>query len=463
MQTIDSQIVPKLSSELRKFIRLFWPILLGQLAQTAMGVVDTVMAGIAGTKELSGVAIGTSFFYPPVLALIGLTLAIQPTLAHLIGSGHKDKIPYNIHIASIVCFIFSILLAILICLAPLLFELVSNIDPRMRHVGTYYLYAIACGMPGFAIFNVLRAYCEGQGITMPTFIFGILSLLINIPLNYIFIFGKFGAPQLGGIGCGVATSCAVYISDIIFLIYVLKAKRFESVRIYQQFFKVKLHDIWVFLKLGMPLSLSSTIEVSSFAMVAYLLSGFGPVMVSGHTIALNVSGLLFMIPLSIASVSTIRVGESIVLGHFKRAMVSLKASFIMGLGSYIFTLCLILFFHNFIVSLYTNDHNVFAIAIPLLMLCAMYLLPDTIQVISIGILRGFKDSKTIFIVSVISYWCISMPLGYILAHGILTDYEFAARGFWIGFICGLSTAAIIYISRLVYIFKNKKLPFAKPI
>lgn len=455
----NNEIVTTYATEIKRILKLFLPILLGQLAQTSMGVVDTVMAGRAGTIALSGVAIGSSFFWPSLLFVVGMSFAIQPIVAQIRGFGDLKKVPERLHTATVICMSISILIAIIVALSPCLYYFTPNIDHDMVQVATHYLWAIALGIPGFTLFNILRAYSEGMGNTMPTLVFGFIALIINIPTNYIFIFGHFGIPAFGGAGCGIATTITIYITTLLFFIYTQKHKFYAKVRLYKRTYAIKKEDVKSFVSLALPLGLSTTIEVACFSLAAFLLSPFGSSIVGAHSIALNLSGILFMIPLSLSTCATIRVGEAMGQVHWGRAYHTLKCIFIVGFVLFAISLINVFLFKDNIIALYTQDLNVHAIATSLIALCCIYMLPDSIQVLSIGILRGFKDSKTIFVVTVISYWVIAMPIGFSLAYGYyFVDEPMAAAGFWIGFICGLLTAAIIYTIRLIILYKTKKLP-----
>ncbi|MCL1603810.1 MATE family efflux transporter [Succinatimonas hippei] len=453
-----TEVVPTLPKEIHRIIKLAWPIIFGQLASTSMTVVDTVMAGAAGTEQLSGVAIGGSFYWPAILAIVGLSFALQPIVAQLRGAGKADEIPARVQLAAIICLTVSLLMAVVLCFTHFLYKLMPNVNAEMVRVATGYLYALACSFPAIAIYNVMRAYCEGLGKTLPTLIFGFVMLAAHIPLNYIFIFGKFGMPALGGIGCGVASTISIYIATIALFIYVQKSRHYRRFRIFRQFYEVKKQDIFNFLRLGFPLAISTTIEVACFSLVSFLLSPFGPNMVAGHSIALNVSGILFIVPLSIASAATIRTGEAMGARHWNRAQRTATGVYTIDIFVLLCFISIILIFGDYIISLYTSDQEVTAIASTLLTFLLIYQLPDTVQAISIGILRGFKDSRTIFIVTFIAYWIVGMPLGICLAYGYIGDKEFAAMGFWIGFTAGLSTAAIFYIFRITYLFKKRVIP-----
>ena len=238
----------------------------------------------------------------------------------------------------------------------------------------------------------------------------------------------------------------------------LKSKTYTKYRIYQHWFALHWPEVKQFLQFALPLALSTTIEVTCFSLVAVLLSPFGPVTVAAHSVAMNVSGVIFMIPLAIASAATIRVGEALGAGHWNRAFRSSMGAYGLAFFFYLFSVLTIIFFHQEIIELYSSDPEVIVLASLLLMFCAVYQFPDSMQVVSIGILRGFKDSKTIFAITVVSYWVIGMPIGYTLAYGYLTGEKMAAQGFWIGFICSLSCAFLLYVVRIIYIYRRRKLP-----
>ncbi len=446
------------AAEIRRMLKLFWPIILGQLAVNSMSVVDTVMAGIAGPLQLSGVAIGASFFYPVLLTMVGLSFAIQPIIAHLLGQGKRADVPRQMHQITITSLIISVFMAIFLALLHFVYDFIPA-DPEMIRVATGYLYTLSFGIPVMVLYNLLRAYCEGLGITITTLWFGFLQLALNIPLNYIFIFGKLGMPQLGGIGCGVATALTSLIATIIFFIYIQVSKKFEDVRLFRTWYKLDFSCIKQFLKLGIPLALSSTMEVTCFSVAALILSPFGPIVVSAHSITLNISGMLFMLPMSVAIVATIRVGYAMGSKNWERAILATKAGATINFCFYLISVIFLVLCRKFLAGLYTDEPEIIEMASSLLLINCLYLLPDSIQMLSIGILRGFKDSKTIFFVTLFSYWIIGMPLGASLAWGLIGE-QMQAYGIWIGFICSLVVAMIIYVIRLAILFKTRKLPKA---
>ena len=449
---------PWLKQEIVDTAKLFGPIFLGQIATTATGVVDTVMAGAAGAQHLAGVSIGASFFWPTCLFVIGLALIIQPTVAQLRGAQDFKRIAPEVYLATVVILAVSVVLSIATCFLPYAFTLLPNINQEMVYIGKWYLYTTAAGIPGFALFAIMRNYWEGLGITLPSSVFGFFALFINIPLNYIFIFGKFGAPELGGIGCGVATTLTVYLTVILMYFYVRTSPNFTRCRLFECTYTITFKQVKKYLMISTPLAFSTTIEMACFSLVAFFLAPFGPITIASHSVAMNVSGVIFMIPLSLASAVAIRVGACLGANNWKGADKAAKAAFVLGLIFYISYFSILFLFKENIVALYSSDSQVQILGATLLIFCLIYLLPENIMTVASGVVRGFKDTKTIFLITIFIYWVIGLPVGLVLCYGLVTSEPLSAQGFWIGFICALSSGCVLYTARIIYLFKRHYLP-----
>ncbi|MCK0515369.1 MATE family efflux transporter [Anaerobiospirillum sp. NML120448] len=449
-RTFFAQIVHTLS--------LFLPLFMGQLAATSMGVVDTVMAGAAGTLELSGVAIGSSIFWPSELFVVGMALAIHPLIANLVGNGQLYKVALRMQVATVCTLACAAIIGVIIMLVPLVYRMFPSVDQDMVNIGQGYLIAVGLAMPGFAMFNVLRAYWEGLGKTGPTLMFGCMALVLNIPLNYIFIFGHLGMTALGGVGCGVATALSIYFTVIGMLFYVKKSPAFAKVRIYQKWEPMSWSQCWSFLKLSLPLGIAGMIETLCFSLVAIMLSPFGPVVVASHTIAMNVSGLLAIVPIALSSTASIEVGEAMGTNSWSHARKRALSSTSLAVAFYVIGASVLFFMGEQIAALYSDDADVLLLAPVLMMYCVVFFFPETLQVMAIGILRGLKDSRTIFLVTIVAYWIVGMPIGYSLGYGYLGDALEGAEGFWLGFIFSLTCASVLLGGRLLYLFIKEKNP-----
>jgi MATE family multidrug resistance protein len=312
-----------------------------------------------------------------------------------------------------------------------------------------YLHAIMWGAPGYLFFQVLRGQCEGLSKTKPGMVIGFLGLLVNIPINYIFIYGKFGMPELGGVGCGVATGSVYWFMFLAMRWYV---KRAPSQRDILPREGSSLRPDWSAMKrlfgIGLPVALALFFEVTLFAIVALLVSPLGIVSVAGHQIALNFSALMFVLPLSLGVSATIRVGYRLGEGSVEGARIAAYAAIAVGIAMACCTALFTATFREQIALLYNDSPAVVAMASHLMLLAAIYQISDSIQVIGSGILRGYKDTRSIFFITFIAYWILGLPSGYVLALTDILVPAMGPSGFWIGFIIGLTFAAIMMAMRM---------------
>ncbi|ATM78720.1 MULTISPECIES: MATE family efflux transporter [Serratia] len=435
--------------EARSLLALAIPVIIAQISQTAMGVVDTIMAGSYSATDMAAVAVGTSIWLPTILFGHGLLLALTPVIAQLNGAGRRDRIAYQVRQGFWLASGVSLLIIAVIYNSQLVIDMMHNIDPLLAEKAVGFLHAIMWGAPGYLFFQVVRGQCEGLSKTKPGMVIGFLGLLINIPINYILIFGKFGMPEMGGVGCGVATASVYWMMFLMMRWYAKRASSLRDIKLEQGAHR---GPDWQALKrligIGLPVALALFFEVTLFAVVALLVSPLGIVAVAGHQIALNFSSLMFVLPLSLGVGATIRVGHRLGEGSVEGARIAAYAAIAVGIAmascSALFTAA----FRESIALLYNDNPAVVTMASHLMLLAAIYQISDSIQVIGSGILRGYKDTRAIFYITFVAYWVLGLPSGYLLA---LTDYIVPAMGpsgFWFGFIIGLTFAAIMMVLRM---------------
>lgn len=435
-------------------MKLAYPILIAQLVQTLMGFSDTVMAGRVSATDLAAVAIASSIWLPLVLTVFGLIMALASIVSQYAGANKLESAVKATHQTGWIAAILSVLfIALFFIIAPII-EKNIDLDPTFSTLIFDYLDYIIWGAPGYFLYLVLRNFSEGLSHTKPTMIISLIGLLANIPANYIFIYGEFGVPAFGGAGCGIATALIYWLMFACTLIYTYFAKAFAHTPLFANFYAPNWSEIKYILSIGVPISLSLLFEVSLFCVIAIILAPFGPEIVSSHQIALNFSGIIFMIPLSLSMAVTIKVGFALGEKDFKQAKEMCKYSVILGLLIAIFTASLTLIFRNEIAQIYTNDSQVIKLAASLMFLAALFQFSDAIQVISVGALRGYKDTKSVLYITFISYWLIGFNVCLVLG---LTDWvvpKMGAAGFWIGLISGLSIAAVLLAWRLKIVQKR---------
>lgn len=438
----------KYFTEARQLLGLAIPVILAQVAQTAMGFVDTIMAGSVSATDMAAVAIGTSIWLPVILFGQGLLLALTPTVAHLNGSGRRNKIIFQVHQAIWLAVFLSILTIIILWNAGLLLRHMSDMDPQLADKAARYLHALMWGAPGYLLFQVLRNQCEGLSRTKPGMVLGFIGLLFNIPLNYIFIYGHFGMPALGGVGCGVATASVYWVMFLVMRYWVKRMPALKDVNHLEirsaPDRKILMRLFW----LGLPVALALFFEVTLFAVVALLVSPLGIVDVAGHQIALNFSSLMFVLPMSMGVAATIRVGYRLGQGDTAKAKVAAWTAQGVGICLACITAFFTIIFRHDIALLYNDDPQVVVLAAHLMLLAGIYQFSDSVQVIGSGILRGYKDTRAIFFITLVAYWVLGLPGGYLLALTDVVVPRMGPAGFWCGFIIGLTAAAIMMIWRM---------------
>ncbi len=279
-------------------------------------------------------------------------------------------------------------------------------------------------------------------------VMGFIGLLVNIPVNYIFIYGHFGMPELGGVGCGVATAAVYWVMFFSMISYVRKARSMRDIRSPAGFGAPDWNVVKRLVQLGLPIALALFFEVTLFAVVALLVSPLGIVDVAGHQIALNFSSLMFVIPLSVAAAVTIRVGFRLGQGSTLDAQIAARTGICVGICMATITALFTVTFREYIALLYNDNPAVVALAAHLMLLAAVYQISDSVQVIGSGVLRGYKDTRSIFFITFIAYWVLGLPSGYVLALTDLVVERMGPAGFWMGFIIGLTSAAVMMMLRM---------------
>jgi len=397
-------------SEARQLVRLASPILVAQ-----------------------AVSVATSFWLPIILLVQGIIMALTPIVSQLNGARKRDEIRPAVHQGFWLALMVTPIAMIALYFSPLTLQFMG-VDTVMATKTAGYLHAILWGLPAFVLFQVLRNFSEGLSHTMPTMVIGFVGLAVNIPANYIFIHGHFGMPKLGGVGCGVATAIVLWAMLL------------------AQLARPNGSRIWRLFRLGFPIAMAIFCEVTLFTVVALMLAPFGAETVASHQIALNFSSLVFMLPLSIGVGVTIRVGHSIGEGLPDHARVAARTGLMLGMAVAACTAALTVLLREQIATIYTDDMQVITLAATLLFFAAIYQVSDSVQVVAAAALRGYKDTKAIFYVTIVAYWGLGLPTGMLLG---LTDWvvpRMGPQGFWVGFIVGLTGAALMLGARLKVIY-----------
>lgn len=437
----------RVTIEWRALLKLAVPIIIGQLANTAMGFVDTVMAGRVSPNDLAAVALGNSIWVPIFLLMSGILIATTAKVSYAFGRGAELEMGYLVRQALWLGFALGCGLGVLLWNARPVMEMMG-VDPILITPAMGYLQAVACGFPAVAVYLVFRCYSDALGLTRPSMVVGILGLLLNIPLNYIFINGHFGVPAMGGVGCGWATGLVMVFMMLAMFVWIRWAPYYKSSQIFSRWQWPEWSAQKSLLALGIPIGISIFAEASLFSVIALLIGGLGANVVAGHQIALNFSGLVFMIPYSLAMATTVRVGQALGANRPRDARFSAGVAMATGLICACISASFMFIFRDYIARIYTLDAAVLAVATSLIIYSAIFQFSDAIQVTAAGALRGYQDTRITMLITLFSYWGVGLPIGYMLG---LTEHLGLAQGpagLWQGLIVGLSCAALLLGLRL---------------
>ena len=433
-------------AEVRRTLQLATPVILGQVALFSMNFVDTVMSGRLPQKDiaLAALGIGGALWSALMMFTIGVLMAVQPSVAHLDGAGQRLEAGALTRQAGWIAVIIAVpFWSVCYFSEPLLTSF--GIDAAIVPVAAGYLRAISWGAPALCVIFLFRFFSEGAGHTRPTMLYGITGALLNIPLNYILMFGHFGMPAMGTRGCGYATAIVIWLQLLMLLGYLFKHHYYRSFELFAKLDAPNWREIASLLRLGLPIAVTISIEGSLFVAAAMLIGRLGPLPSAAHLIAINFSALLFMIPLGMSSAVTVRVGNALGRNDPAAARYAGIVGLIIVACMQCFNMAVMILFPSAIVGIYTNDVMVGSLAASLLVFAAIFQLPDGLQICAAGALRGLKDTRIPMLYNLVAYWLIGLSLGYYLTF----NAGLGPAGMWIGMIAGLFVGAVLLTGRFL--------------
>lgn len=437
----------KKSEKIRLLFYILIPILITQISLYAMTFFDVMMSGQYSTEDVAGVSIGSSLWTPVYTGLSGILIALTPVVSQLIGSRRQKSVSYSVMQA--VYLAIALALTVLIVgsfvLNPILHAM--DLDPTVHRVAHDYLVALSIGIIPLFIYNALRSFIDALGQTRISMIITLMALPINVVFNYLLIYGKLGFPELGGVGSGYATAITYWLIALIAIIVALKINPFSSYLVFREFFGVSWREWRSLLKIGVPIGLAIFFETSIFSAVTLFMSKYDTVTIASHQIAMNFASLLYMMPLSISMALTIVIGYEIGAKRYKDAREYSWIGIVIALTMALVSSGILFLFREPVAALYTKDHAVMMLTTHFLIYAIFFQISDALQAPIQGVLRGYKDVNVTFALSLVSYWVLGLPIGYLFANYT----EMGAFGYWMGLISGLALGAIGLAARLRYI------------
>lgn len=429
---------PTLRHEVMRTLILAGPLIIGQMTSYGMTLVDTIMAGRIGTIDLGAIAIGSSIWAAGFLFVLGVLLAVSATVSQLDGSGRRQQAGEFTRQALWLSLVLSLALYLVARGSGWVMDLLE-VETAVASLSMDYLRAISWGAPALCAMMVLRFFSEGAGYTRPTMYIGLLGIACNIPLNYVLMFGKLGVPAMGAVGAGWATTIVFWLQLIALAAWIGWRPRYAPFGLYSRFSWPDRREIGALVKLGLPIGIMVFLEGGMFVGAALLIGTLGAVPIAAHQVAMNYSGLMFMVPLGMAGAITVRVGNAIGRGDPDGARRAGWVGMMLAVGFGAFSASLMLLFPQQIVALYTREPEVAALAASLLFFAAVFQLTDCLQASAAGALRGMKDTRIPMLYSIVAYWVIGLTAGWWLTF----RFGWGPAGMWIGIIIGLSVAAVL--------------------
>ena len=417
--------------------------------------VDNIMVGQIGTAELAAISLANSFMFIAMSLGIGFSTAITPLIAEADGEGSLEVGKSTFKHGLFICTVLGVLLFLGVFFAEPMLHLMKQ-PPEVVELAIPYLNLVAVSLIPLVIFQAFKQFSDGMSMTKYPMYAILIGNVINVVLNYLFIFGKFGFPELGIVGAAIGTLVSRLII-VIFLWYLLsqhyKSRAFVlNIKI----FKLSKKMIKKLYSIGFPSAMQMFFEVAIFTAAIWLSGILGKNPQAANQIALNLSSMTFMVAMGLSVTAMIRVGNQKGLKRYiDLRRIAFSIFMIATLFAVVFAILFFLF-SGILPKMYldindptkmVDNYEVITIASKLLLIAAVFQITDTIQVVALGVLRGMQDVKIPTFITFISYWLIGFPISYYLS--LYTDYKSA--GIWIGLLAGLSSSGILLFIRFNYL------------
>ena len=447
--------ISQYTSEFKYNWKLAAPVMLGMLGHTFVSFVDNIMVGQIGTAELAAVSLGNSFIFIAMSVGIGFSTAITPLVAEADSADNFDQAKSTFKHGLFLCTVLGIVLFLGVFFAKPLMYLMKQPE-EVVELAIPYLDLAAFSLIPLIVFQALKQFSDGMSMTRYPMYATLIANIVNVILNYLLIFGKFGLPELGIVGAAYGT----VISRFIMLAYLwwllAKKERTKALVTNIKFFILEKLMLQKFINLGAPSAMQMLFEVAIFTAAIWLSGLLGKNAQAANQIALNLSSMTFMVAMGLSVASMIRVGNQKGLQKFKELRRIAFSIFLLGILLAIFFGTVFFLFHKSLPKIYVDftdatnyadNLEVVSIASQLLFAAAIFQISDTIQVVVLGALRGLQDVKIPTIITFVSYWVIGFPISYFLGKASM----YGSFGIWLGLLAGLSTAAILLYMRFNYL------------
>ncbi|WP_124057346.1 MATE family efflux transporter [Vaginisenegalia massiliensis] len=431
-------------------IKILFPILIYQLSNFSAQFIDAMMTGQYNETHLAGVAIGSSIWSPFFALLTGISSGLIPIVSRDLGAGNKDKLASHLrqylYLGLILCILFYLIGSVILTLALNM----MSAEAEVETIAKDYILFLSIGLIPAMLFSIFRSFIDGLGFTRISMAFMLLMLPFNSGLNYLFIYGKFGFKAMGGAGAGLGTALAFWLVLFVVLAVIQWHPKIKEYHIFESE-PISWRQMLSSLQVGFPIGLSVFAEAGVFCFVGILMTEYSAQVIAAHQASLNFSNFMYSFPLSISTALTIAIGYE--LG--RRDIKAIKSYSIIGISiSLLLTIGTLLFlfvYREQVAKLYGNNPAFIKLAIQFLTVGLLFQFSDAVNSPIIGILRGYKDTKWPFLLSLIGFWLVGLPLGFALKFWT----NLGPFSYWWGLIIGLFVGAVLNTGRLIYVIKHR--------
>lgn len=424
--------------EANKTIRLAFPIILGEIAQMSLHLIDTAMVGALGYKELGAAALVMSVLNIPFVFGIGMTMSVSQMVSLAHGRHDGKKVSHYFYNGFWLCAGAALLIAVGLELGVnILFHLGQ--DPEVAAMAVPYMRIMGWSVIPSLLFMALKQFTDGLEYTKTAMMLSLASLPLNVFLNWLLIYGKWGFPRLELVGAAWGTLITRTLIFVILGLIILNHPLFRKyIAVRKKEWKFRKYTMRELLRIGIPSSLQISMESGAFAISGILIGTINAVALAAHQIALSTAAFTFMVSMGLAQACAIRTSNALGANNWSKIRLIGKSTFIVSLSyGCICALVFILFRHQ-LPLLFNNEQAVVELAAYLLLFAAIFQIPDSLQAVYASLLRGIKDVKVPTGFIAVAYWVLGIPFGYWLA----VYRGMGASGIWIGFILGLSCSAL---------------------
>ncbi len=439
------------AEEAARLVQLSWPIILTNIGGVVIQTTDVVMIGWLGAEELAASALAANVRFVLLLFSIGIIAAISPMMAQALGRRRINvrEVRRTVRQGLWVAIIVGLPASFLIWRIDLILSILGQ-DPALIALAEPYAHAAVFGfLPGL-LFVTLRNFIAALERPAAAMVVSLIGILFNALADYALIFGKFGMPELGLLGAGIATALTEGFLLISLLGYILLDRQFRRYSLLGRFWRSdwqRFAEIW---RLGLPIAITLVMEIGLFSSAGFLMGWIGTAELAAHQIALQCAAVTFMVPLGLSQAATIRVGLAVGRENPSAVYRAGMTAIVLGMLFMAVMAAIMLSWPEAIVALFLDETGnahleVAGFAVTFLMMAALFQVFDAGQVVGIGCLRGLKDTRTPMLYAIISYWFIGLSCSAGLAFGL----DLGGVGIWTGLIIALAVAAALLIVRFI--------------